>query len=427
MMKKKEFNNIVFEFLYFALTIFFNLIIRKLIVSMIGIELVGLNNILNQVINFISLFEFGLSNIIMSYLYKPLKEHDEKRISQVMTVFKKLYFKFSVIILFFGLCVIPFLKYFINDYNLSINYYVIYILLLFQIGITNYLSYKTFLIRADQKAYLYLRLMCIIKFLSLVIEPLLFIFTKNYYLFLIFNIGDNIFSYFVVSKYIDKKYPYLKNKVEGQKSDLVNIKKEIKNTAVCKISVSLYNSLDAVILGLFSTVEVLGLYSNYYVLLNSLNSIVYKFFYSFQSKIGNALVGQTEEESYVLLYKMNYISYVLGISASIIFYLFVDFIIKIWLGSKYLLPNQVVIAFSIQLFIMIYRTSLWQYTTVKGWFRINKISDSIGVVINLILSIILYLKFNLIGIIIGTIISEIIKYFIELYLIIKSINIKYKI
>ena len=426
MKKNKELNNIIFEFLYFALTIVSNFITRKIIINLISIELVGLNNVLNQVINFVSLFEFGISYIIMSYLYRPLKTKDEQRITEIMNCFKKIYLKVSMLIIIVGISVIPLLKYFINDYSLSINYVVIYILLLVQSSVINYLSYKTFLIRADQKAYLYLRLLLLLKLISLIIEIVLFIFTKNYYIYFVVSVIDNVLSYFIISKYINKKYPFMKNKCETQKDDLNTIRNQIKNTAICKVCMSLYNSLDTLILGFFSSVKVMGIYSNYYVLLNTLNTIAYKLFYSIQSKLGNIAVDQNDLDSYKLLHKMNSVAYILGAIFSVSFYLFADLIIILWAGKEYLFDRYIVIAFSIELFVMIYRTSLWQYTIIKGWFKINKISDMIGVFINLILSIVLYLNFGIIGVILGTAITEIIKHFIELYLIIKRIDIKYK-
>ena len=412
--------NIIFEIIYYILNIIVNFIIRKQIINYIGLEVVALNHILSQIISFITVLEFGICNVMVFNLYNVIKENNNEKINNIMNIYKRIYTYITIIITFLGICFIPFIKYFINDYSLSINYIIVYLVLLIQSASTFLFSYKTYLLQAFQKSYLYLIIMIIFKVIFSILNILSLIKLKNYYLYLSFCIIENILMYYTISKYTDKKYSFLNNKKEKVNcEDYKEIKIHVKSTAVSKICGVLSPSLDTFILGIISNVKTLGLYSNYYLLISSISWAVQKLFTSFKAIIASIL---NKENQYIIFKSMNIISYAIALISSISFYYLVDFVIKIWIGKEYLLSNFLELAFSIQLFLMIFRISLWQFIEISCLFYISRISDLIGLIINFILSIVLYSKFKLLGVIIATIVSLVTQYIIEFYMILKRFN-----
>lgn len=83
--------------------------------------------------------------------------------------------------------------------------------------------------------------------------------------------------------------------------------------------------------------------------------MVQKLFTLFKAIIASIL---NKENQYIVFKSMNIISYVIAFTSSILFYWFISFIIKIWIGEEYLLLNSIEITFSTQLFLTIYRISL---------------------------------------------------------------------
>lgn len=236
-MVKNGVKNTIFEIIYYALNIIINFIIRKQIINYIGLEIVALNQILNQIINFITVLEFGICNIMVFNLYGAIKEKDNEKINNIMNIYKKIYTYVTIIITFIGICFIPFIKYFINEYSLSINYIIVYLVLLIQSASTFLFSYKTYLLQAFQKSYLYLIIMIIFKVIFSILNILSLIKLKNYYLYLSFCIIENILMYYTISKYVDKKYKFLNNKKEEINHN--EIKNHIKSTQFQKF-VGLY-------------------------------------------------------------------------------------------------------------------------------------------------------------------------------------------
>ena len=100
--------NSVFEIIYFIINIFTNLIVRKLLIENIHIEVVALSQVLTQIINVISLVEFGISNIMVFFLYPALKQCNKTNINSIMYVFKRKYFLIACISLLAGLLFLPF-------------------------------------------------------------------------------------------------------------------------------------------------------------------------------------------------------------------------------------------------------------------------------------------------------------------------------
>lgn len=86
--------NVYFSIALQLVTIISGFIIPKLILSTFGSEVNGLVSSLKQVLNYAYLLEGGISGVVMASLYKPLYNHDEKKVSGIINAtsdfFKKI-------------------------------------------------------------------------------------------------------------------------------------------------------------------------------------------------------------------------------------------------------------------------------------------------------------------------------------------------
>ena len=71
--------NLIFYFLSLALSFFS----RKIFLDALGADFMGLIGTLNNLLGFLNLAELGISTAIGYVLYKPLFEHDEKKINKI--------------------------------------------------------------------------------------------------------------------------------------------------------------------------------------------------------------------------------------------------------------------------------------------------------------------------------------------------------
>lgn len=93
-MDKRIKANMVMSLALQIVTIVSGFIIPKQILLAFGSEVNGLVNSITQFLNYISLMEGGLGAVLMTALYKPLNEHDEKKINGIIVAgnhfFKKI-------------------------------------------------------------------------------------------------------------------------------------------------------------------------------------------------------------------------------------------------------------------------------------------------------------------------------------------------
>ena len=97
--------NLIFYFLSLALSFFS----RKIFLDALGADFMGLIGTLNNLLGFLNLAELGISTAIGYVLYKPLFEHDEKKINEIISVFGFIYRRIGFIILSAGCALACFL------------------------------------------------------------------------------------------------------------------------------------------------------------------------------------------------------------------------------------------------------------------------------------------------------------------------------
>lgn len=414
--------NSIYEIIYFILYTLTSIFIRKLLIENINIEVVALQQVLHQIITIVTLIEFGISNILVFYLYPAIKRGNKSKVSNIMNSFKKKYILIAGTAFILGLVMIPFLSFFVNDFKTPLNYILIYLIMLIQNVSILLFSYKKFLLQADQKSYIYLRIMIIYKLLYLLVAYLIIKFTNNCYIYYAILCLSEILTYITISKVVDKKYDYIKKDAVNEKAYDKEIVKHIKSTGVSKVFSELTSSIDIFVISFMSNGYNLGLYTNYFSIFTSIYLIVMKIFDSFKATVAKYMDSNSLDYSFQVFKLFEVSGYVMSLLVAVVFYVTIDFLITIWLGSKYILSNSIPLLLSIQLFFYIHRMSLWNTIGINGWFSISKVSDFLGTTINLVLSIILYSKLEIPGVILATIIAQVVQYIIETHHILKEFN-----
>ena len=110
-------------------------IYRTIFIQVLSSNYLGINGLFSNILQILSFADLGISTAIVYRFYEPISRNDVKKVGQLMNFFKKVYIGVASIIFVVGVCLLPFLNFFIKDtaeIPHDINLQVIYLLLLFQ-------------------------------------------------------------------------------------------------------------------------------------------------------------------------------------------------------------------------------------------------------------------------------------------------------
>ena len=407
MRTKNSIKNLIFALLGQAFGLIISFIARIIFVKILTDEYLGLNSLFTNILTMLSLVELGIGSAIVYSLYKPLAINDKEKVKSLMQLYKKAYLTIGIIILFLGIITLPFYRYLINEVPNIKNLDLIYFLFVLNTSVSYFYSYKRSLIISDQKRYIATIYRYSFYFLLNVVQIIILLFTKNYLLFLIMQVIFTWLENIFVSRKADKMYPYLKDKAvkKLETKELYKIKQNISAMLFHKIGGVVINATDNILIAKFVGLISVGLYSNYYLIINALEIIIIQFFNAIVASVGNlGAVKKSDavKETFDITLFLNFI--IFGISSICLITLFNPFI-KLWLGKEYLFDFSIVVVIVICFYLKGIRKTFLTYKDALGFFKEDKYKPIIESIINLVSSIILVKYFGLIGIFLGTIIS----------------------
>ena len=395
---------------FFALISKFGVLIlqficRTIFIKVLSEEYLGLNGVFTNILTILSFAELGLGNAIIYNMYKPLSDKNHKEVSKLLKLYRKSYNLVAIFILGAGLLCIPFLKDLIGDVpNIKESIYVIYVLFLLQSATSYFLTYRRSLIIADQKEYICSKADLLSEIIATVLKIIILLVFKNYILFLLIQISRNLIAngiLFVKSKKMYKNID--ENKVESlSKEKEKTIFKNVKDLMLYKISSTINSGTDNIIITKIVGLSVVGIASNYSLLVNSVNQVLSKITGSFTASIGNLNAKESIENREQVFYILNFlVTWIYGF-CGIMLIIFLNPFVKIWIGEKFLLNISVVVALVLEFYICGIQYPGYNYAITTGLFKKAKWGAFSSAIINIILSIILGLKFGAFGVFLAT-------------------------
>ena len=382
---------------------------RTIFIWYLNENYLGINGLFTSVLSALSLAELGIGSAIGFSLYKPLAEKDVPKIQALMTLYKKAYRIIGAAVCVIGLALIPFLDKIVNfDYSVDINYYLVYILFLFDTVISYlFFAYRAAIITTDQKEYTIVKY----KILNTVVASLAQIGTlvifKNYYIYLIIPIATKILQNILISIKAGKMYPYIDEKHNNKltEKEKKTIFKNVYALAVTKIGTVVYYSGDSIVISAFVGTVYTGIYSNYLIILNTLRTFINIIFGAFSSSVGNLNAIETTEKKKLVFKRMLLINvWIYGFCAIALNQLFNPFI-KLWIGEKYLFDEKTKVCIVMMFFI----TGLCHTVTVFkdscGIFWQTRYRELASAITNIVLSIIFVQFWGILGVFVATVIA----------------------
>lgn len=383
---------------------------QAMFIRILGAEYLGLNGLFSNILNMLCLFELGIGNAIVFNLYKPIAINDFDKISSLMNFYRKAYKKISICIFIVGLLLIPFLNFLVGNISININIYIVYFLFLLCTISSYFLAYKRSLIIAYQKNYVINIFHLFYLLFVNIFQITIIYFTKNYYYYLIIKIICLLLENFAISIFANYKYKnILSNKTsEINKNTENDIFKKIKALFFHKIGSIIVLGTDNIIISKFFGVLYVGIYSNYSLIINGVNTIFSQIITSTTSSIGNLLSSSSQKKNFEVFEKIRFLNTWISIFTSVSILLIVQTFISIWVGPEYKLKFSIVIVIIFNFFQKMQRIVYNTFKDSAGIWVEDKYIPLLESLINIVSSIIFLYFFGLAGVFLGTIFSGLI-------------------
>lgn len=408
---EKSLINITSALIGQVLAIVVGFITRMVFVSQLGDTYLGINGLCTSIVGLLSLAELGVGESINYKLYKPLAERDVEQLKSIMKLYRRVYWIIGVVIMSIGVILVPFLHVFMKASDVqSVNHlYLIFLLFVINSASSYFYSYKRALIIADQKRYIvniyHYAFYCIMNVLQIII----LINTHNFIFYLLSMIACTVGQNILISIQADRLYPFLKDKEVSKlkKSDVDEIKKNTLALLYHKIGSQMVNSTDNILVSKIIGIATVGVYSNYLLITQALNTIMAQLFSAITASVGNLGTTENRERSEGVLKRLFLGNFWFTLIVCAAFYSSIELLIEKMFGVQRILNHEVLSCVVINLYLYNIRRTAWTFRDGYGLFWHDRYKALAETVINLIVSIVLGLKFGLVGILMGTIISTI--------------------
>ena len=307
---QKSVTNTVVSFASQLIVILLGFLSRRVLIYSVGVEYLGINGLMSNILTIFSLAESGIGLAIGYALYKPLAENDIEQVKSLMRFFKYTYRALAIGTAAIGIAFYPLLPFFLKD-NTAPDANLVYWLFLLG-SVSSYLwVYKTTLNTSDQNKYLYTIASTIAQIVVLVLKVLILYFVQNYILYLAVDIGTTIVKNLIFCRIVDRRYPYLKDKNvrkldPGVRKSLFT---NIKALFLGKVGYIISQCSDNLVISSLVSVTAVGMYSNYTTLITSVSGFVTTFSSGVTASMGNLIASETKERAYEVYKRVDFINY----------------------------------------------------------------------------------------------------------------------
>jgi len=399
-------------------------ILRAYFINALGSEYLGLNGLFVDILSILSVTELGIGSAITFSMYKPIYENDISTVTGLMNLYRKAYRIIGTVIFGVSLLILPFIQIFIKDYTLDLNY-IRFIFMMFSVNtvLSYYLGYSRIILFAKQKNYIVLLIDFILKIILTTSQILVLIYTKNFVFYLTLTITYTILSNLIVRHISFKQNPFL-NDTKTRVSPEIRKKifDSIKYLSISSvISVGVFGT-DRLIISSLIGITILGIYSNYSMIIQQVQLLFVSFLNGVVASLGN-LIAEGNIKKIQDIYYIYHFSYFLiaSFTSIALFILLTPFIVDIWLNFDYVMSDMIVaiIVFNSYLFFM--RQPVWQSQTTAGIFKQFIPFSVVEFVISLTVSIIGALQFGIVGIFAGKTIAYLVSWIGQAYILNKHV------
>ena len=404
---KNTLRNFLWGLLNKITTIIFPFVIRTVIIYVLGVKYAGLNGLFTAVLSVLSLAELVFVSVLSYSMYKPVAENDKNKICSLLSLYKKLYLIIGGIVLFIGLCLLPFIPILVNDsIPDELDIYFLYLIYLSE-SVCSYFvfAYRSSLFNAYHRKHIISNISTVVNLCVYIVQIAAIVFFKNYYVYLVLRPISIILINIITSIWAKHDYPDIKCGGELEKNEIRKIKKEVCGLMCQRLAFKSRNAFDSIVISSVLGLTIVGIYSNYFYIIGAVDLVLELIFQSMQSGIGNSIVCEDLEKNHRDFKKINFLyMWISSVCTVCIFVLIQDFM-SIWVGKDLMFSVWYVVLFCLLFWSTRITDTVGAYISATGTWWFCKHIYIIEAIMNLVLNIILGFFYGVPGVVIASIVT----------------------
>lgn len=405
-----------------AVKLVFQFLNRTVFVYVLGAKILGLNGLLTSLLGFLSLAEVGVGPAIVFALYKPLAEGDSVTVRTLLKLFKKSYTIIALVFLGAGILLFPFLPTLISGYeSLAVNIGIVYILFLLNTVVSYLMAHYRTIFDAAQMGRVNQVNQMIVFVGASVLQIAFLLITGDYYLYLILQLITTLLGNILIRRKARKMFGdfFIGPTRALKKNETTQIVKNILGNFSNSIGYYAVTGTDNILISKFLSLAMVGLYSNYVLVISNITNFSTNILNSTVSGIGNFVAANNTDTAAKknLFERYSFVNFVLLLIVNGSLMLQINPLIEIWLGEKYKLSAAIVLLIVTNSIVGSLRNPSVAFISAMGLAWRQKWKSLFEATINLSISLLLlvWLHWGLEGILVGTLVSYLVVFAYEPY------------
>ncbi|MGZ9842214.1 lipopolysaccharide biosynthesis protein [Weissella confusa] len=387
-------------------------IIQTLFIWHFSKAYIGANGLFTNLVSFLSFAELGIGTALTFTLYQPLARKDFRLVAAYMRLLKKVYTFIGVAVFIGGSVLTVFIYDFVKNGSEIPNMRLLFFLFMLNSAVSYFLTYQRTLLIADQKSYVDTINRTSFLVLQATVQVVMILVFQSYLVYLLVQILGSLASNIAINLKVKKMYSYID--FDDYSEIPADSKSEIKKNVVGAFATRLGNivaySTDNIIISKFLGLAFVGVYSNYVLILKSLQNLVFNVSSSVVATIAKKTI-QTDNKVQNLKTFFDYLYLIAAVDFVLVSTLasIIQGFIHMWAGKSYLLTTATVLILLLNWFISVLRFGAANYITVYGLFWETKYRPMVEALVNIVVSVsaVTILKLGVFGVVLGTLVSNI--------------------
>lgn len=214
----------------------------------------------------------------------------------------------------------------------------------------------------------------------------------------------------VISGIANRMYPYIKGIKDSRisREESKNIFKDIKALSISKIAGTVANGTDNIIISKLFGLSSVGLVSNYTLIINSINSLLWSSISSVTASVGNLNAEENSINKIKIFDQLFLVTYWVYSFACIGLMVLLNPFIIIWIGENFIIDNLTIFSLVWIVYVSGINYPAFVFRTTMGYFNQVKNVYICSAFINLVLSIVMGKLMGLAGVFLATSISRLV-------------------
>lgn len=381
---------------------------RVAFIQALGKDYLGVNEFFRSVLSMLSVTELGLGSAITFALYRPLAAGDTRQISALMNLYARAYRAIAGVVAALGLLLFPLWRSILGQPPGVERLRLIYLLYLAGSVSGYFLSYKRSLIAADQLDSVNALNQCAFSALQSVVQILVLQIRCDYLLFLAVQITCTFLSNLAISRRADRMYPYLRQNRDARldSAGRASLRRNVGAMFLHQVGGVAVTGTDNAMIA-WVDVGLLGVYSNYALIVQTLSQLLRALFGGISASVGNMVASEDAKRQYETYQNMEFITlWIYGFCAVALSVLMGPFI-GLLPQEGYLLPGATTALIVANFYLFGLRQTNIAFINASGLFYRLRFKSLLEAMINLAASLffLLPLDLGLNGVLLGTIVS----------------------